>query len=75
MPAEKQDLIFEPFTLSNGNGNQNTGGRGLGLAISSRIVGLMGGKIWMEGAPGQGSTFYFTLRLQTAPATALVAQN
>ncbi len=68
IPAEKLKSIFEPFTQADGSTTRNYGGTGLGLTITSRLVSLMNGRIWVESEPGRGSTFHFVMRFGLQPA-------
>ncbi|MFI5230184.1 MAG: ATP-binding protein [Gemmatimonadales bacterium] len=61
IPAAQHDRIFEPFSQVAQAGKWRPEGTGLGLSVTARLVGILGGTIGVESAPGRGSAF--TLRL------------
>ncbi len=63
---EQQGRIFTGFAQAEGSTTRKYGGTGLGLVISQRLVQAMGGSLELRSAPGQGTRFFFTLRLPVA---------
>ena len=67
IPEKKQQLIFAAFGQADASTTRRFGGTGLGLTISSQLVRMMGGSIWIESVVGRGTTFHFTAEFKVAP--------
>ncbi len=61
---EGSERLFQPFVQADASTTRRYGGSGLGLAVSRRLCGLMGGRIWVASKSGKGSTFSFTFRAE-----------
>jgi len=63
IPESEHTRVFEPFTQVEGGVTREYGGTGLGLAIAKRLVEMLGGRIWLESKPGDGTAIYFTVEV------------
>ncbi|MFP4156779.1 MAG: PAS domain-containing sensor histidine kinase [Opitutales bacterium] len=70
IPRDRQDGLFEAFSQVDTTATRKHGGTGLGLVICKRLVEAMGGEIWLESEPGEGTSVHFFVR--TKPASELL---
>ncbi len=70
IPRSKRQAIFNAFEQVDGSATRRYGGTGLGLAIASKLVAMMGGRIWLDSELGRGSTFHFTVPLAAVTSEA-----
>ncbi len=72
---DKIEAIFEAFRQADGSITRHYGGTGLGLTICSRLVNMMGGRVWVESEPGMGSIFHFTAVVEEANQCPIVIES
>ena len=70
IPANKRDLVFQAFAQADTSTARQHGGTGLGLTISANLLELMGSKLLLDDAPGQGCTFHFEVDFGQAQTAA-----
>ena len=74
VPPEDQQRIFESFQQGR-RGPAKEEGTGLGLTLSRRIVGLMGGRMWLDSTVGEGSTFGFSIPMKPIRTVAMPSRG
>lgn len=72
---DEQKYIFEMFRQVEGTSNRKYSGSGIGLAICSKLLRILNGKIWVKSKPGQGSTFYFVIPVTTSKPVEFITQK
>jgi len=68
IPEDRMNRLFKSFSQVDGSITRQYGGTGLGLAISKKLSEMMGGRMWVESKLGEGSTFHFCIRAESAPS-------
>jgi signal transduction histidine kinase/CheY-like chemotaxis protein len=75
IPAEKLEMIFDPFQQADGSTTRQFEGTGLGLSIGKQIARLMGGDLWVESTPDKGSIFHFTAWMEKSNKAAEIKKD
>jgi len=75
IPFEKQEAVFEAFAQADGTTTRKYGGTGLGLTITKKLIGLLGGTVFLRSQPGQGSVFSLTMPAGFCPLDKPSAQE
>jgi signal transduction histidine kinase/DNA-binding response OmpR family regulator len=75
IPKDKQEMIFQPFSQADTSTTRKYGGTGLGLTITTRLVQMMGGRIWLESEENLGSQFHFTVRFDASQMEAQPSES
>jgi signal transduction histidine kinase/CheY-like chemotaxis protein len=75
IPKEDQERVFEPFQQVDASIRRRYGGSGLGLTISKQFIAMHGGKMWLDSQPGGGTTFSFSLPLESPPPALGIASG
>ena len=73
IPEDKRWEIFGAFVQADASTTRRFGGTGLGLTISSQLVEMMGGRLWLDSEPGTGSQFHFVARFDVPEHVDIVA--